>query len=111
MGRYITTTGTAGNTLREGVNANFNATVNDRILATSTGGSFTITLPVNSSLLVNDTIQIIDVGGATSTNPITIARNSSLIQGIADDLVIDLNGSIITLIYTGVSYGWIVSST
>ena len=111
MGRYITTTGTAGNTLRDSVTSNFSATVNDRILANSSGGSFTITLPVNSSLLVNDTIQIIDVGGATSTNPITISRNSSLIQGIADDLYMDLNGSIITLIYTGPTYGWIISST
>jgi hypothetical protein len=111
MGRYITTTGTAGNTIRTGVTSNFNATVNDRILANSAGGSFTITLPVSTSLLENDTIQIIDVGASTSTNPITIARNGANIQGIADDLYMDLNGSIITLIYTGPTYGWIVSST
>jgi hypothetical protein len=39
-----------------------------------------------------------------------VARNSSLINGAADNLTIDLNGAIVTLIYTGATYGWIVGS-
>jgi hypothetical protein len=109
MGRYISTTGTAGITTRE-VSTTYSAVVNDRILATSASGAFTITLPINSSLFVNDTIQIIDVGGVANTNNITVARNSSLINGAADNLTIDLNGAIVTLIYTGATYGWIVGS-
>lgn len=109
MGRYITTTGTAGNTIRE-VSSAYNAQVNDRILATTSGGAFTITLPSSSTLLLNDTIQIIDVGGVAATNNITVARNGAKIQNISDDLTIDVNGSVITLIYTGSSYGWIVAS-
>jgi hypothetical protein len=110
MGRYITTTGTAGTTIRE-VSSAFNASVNDRILANSSGAAFTITLPSSSTLFLNDTIQIIDIGGVSSTNNITVARNGAKIQNVADDLTIDINGSIITLTYTGSSYGWIVSSS
>lgn len=110
MGRYITTTGTAGAIIRE-VSANFNASVNDRILADSSGGAFTITLPANSSLLLNDTIQIIDVGSSMSTNKVTLARNSSKIQGLNEDLVIDVNGSVLTLTYTGSNYGWVVAGS
>ena len=109
MGRYITTTGTAGTTIRE-VSSAFNASVNDRILANSSGGAFTITLPASNMLFLNDTIQIIDIGGVSATNNITVGRNGAKIQNIADDLTIDINGSIITLTYTGSTYGWIVSS-
>ena len=109
MGRYITTTGTAGATFRE-ISANYNAIVNDRILATTSGGAITITFPSSGSLLVNDTIQIIDVGATAATNNITVARNGAKIQNIADDLTVDSNGAIITLIYSGATYGWIVAS-
>lgn len=109
MGRYITTTGTAGTTIRE-VSSAFNASVNDRILANSASTAFTITLPASNTLFLNDTIQIIDIGGASATNNITVARNGAKIQNVADDLTIDINGSIITLTYTGSAYGWIVSS-
>lgn len=109
MGRYITTTGTAAATFRE-ISTTYSAVVNDRILANTSGGAFTITLPSSGSLLVNDTIQIIDIGATAATNNITVARNGAKIQNIADDLTIDTNGAIITLIYSGANYGWIVAS-
>ena len=67
-------------------------------------------ISINSSLLVNDTIQVIDATSNFGTNAVTIARNGSLIQGAADDLTADLNGAIMTLIYTGPTYGWIVGA-
>ena len=109
MGRYITTTGTAGVTTRE-ISTTFSATVNDRVLANTASSAYTITLPVNSSLLVNDTIQIIDISNNAASNNITIARNSSLINGSAENLTIDVSGAIVTLIYTGSTYGWVVGS-
>lgn len=110
MGRYISTTGTASTVLRE-ISSAYNAEVNDRIIADSTGGAFTVTLPANSSLLINDTLQIIDAGGAANTQNITLARNGSLINGSSEDLVIDVNGAIITLLYTGSTYGWVLTSS
>ena len=109
MGRYISTTGTAGVVTKE-VNTTYSASVNDRILADSTGGAFTITLPVSTGLLVNDTIQIIDATAQAGTNNITVGRNGALIQGSAEDLTVDLAGAIMTLIYTGATYGWIVGA-
>jgi hypothetical protein len=109
MGRYISTTGTAGVVTKQ-VNTTYQAVVNDRILADSSGATFTITLPLNASLLINDTIQIIDATQSFGTNNVTIARNGSLIQGVAEDLTLDLNGAIMTMIYTGPTYGWIVGA-
>lgn len=110
MGRYITETGTASPVVRE-VSGTYNAEVNDRILADSSGGAFTITLPANASLLVNDTIQIIDIGGSFGANAVTLDRNGSLIQGLAENLDIDFARATITLMYSGGSYGWIVIGT
>jgi hypothetical protein len=109
MGRYISTTGTAGVVTKQ-VNTTYQAVVNDRILADSSGATFTITLPLNASLLVNDTIQIIDATQSFGTSNVTIARNGSLIQGVAEDLTLDLKGAIMTMIYTGPTYGWIVGA-
>jgi len=110
MGRFITETGTASTVIRE-VSAAYTAVVNDRILADTSSGAFTVTLPLNSSLLVNDTIQIIDVTSNFATNAVTLARNGSLIQGDSDNLDLDINGASITLMYSGTTYGWIIIGT
>lgn len=109
MGRYITTTGTAGVVIRE-VSGNYNASPNDRILANTASSAFTITLPASTSLLLNDTIEIIDVASNAASNNIVVARNGALIQGTSENLTIDVNGSITTLIYTGTTYGWVIGS-
>jgi|TARA_A100001011_G_C14322237_1_gene851379 hypothetical protein len=110
MGRYISTTGTASSVIRN-VSTTFSATVNDRILANSSGGTFTITLPLNSTLLVNDVVQIVDVTGSFNTNNVTLGRNGSKIQNLTEDLVLDINNIAVTMIYTGSTYGWIISGT
>jgi len=110
MGRYITTTGTANAVIRD-INSNYVALVNDRILVNSSGGSFTITLPLASTLLEGDTIQIIDVGNSLASNNVTLARNSALILSGTDDLTLDINGTVLTLFYTGGTYGWVITST
>ena len=110
MGRYISTTVTASSVIRN-VSTTFSATVNDRILANSSGGTFTITLPLNSTLLVNDVVQIVDVTGSFNTNNVTLGRNGSKIQNLTEDLVLDINNIAVTMIYTGSTYGWIISGT
>lgn len=110
MGRYITTTGTASAVVRE-VDSNFSATVNDRILADTTTAPFTIILPTVGSLLVNDTIQIIDVGGVAGSNNITVDRNGARIRGQEDNLIIDVSGATITIMYSGPTYGWVIIGT
>tara|TARA_R110000796_G_scaffold10231_5_gene34203 strand:- start:91 stop:1155 length:1065 start_codon:yes stop_codon:yes gene_type:complete len=68
-------------------------------LADTSGGSFTLTLPVSPK--TGDTIIISDAAGSFGTNNLTVGRNGSTISGIADDLVCDINSVSITLAYTG----------
>ena len=106
MGRYITNTlSYATTTVATGIS--YQASVNDRVLCTA--GSITITLPLNSTLVVGDTVQIIDVGGNASAANITVGRNGALIQGAASNLTIDINNSSPILVYSGVTYGWVLS--
>jgi len=108
MRRYITTTGTAGTVLRS-TGTSITANVNDRVLCTS--GGITITLPLSTSLLENDHIQIVDVTGAFASSNVTVARNGAKIQNLSEDLTLDINNTAVTLVYTGATYGWIISGT
>jgi hypothetical protein len=108
MGRFLTSQGTLGIVLKENVVTSQSINANDRILANTAGGAITLTLPV--SPLVNDMVQIIDVGNVAATNKITVARNGQKIQGLNEDLTIDLNGSVTSLIFTGSTYGWIYAA-
>lgn len=110
MGRYITTTGNAAVVNRE-VSSNYNAVVNDRIIADSSGGTFDITLPAAASLMEGDTIQIIDIGPSFYSNNVTVDRNGAKINGDAADLTLDVDGTILTLVYTGTNYGWVITGT
>ena len=110
MGRFITTTGTA-NVVTVEADGAYSASVNDRILCDSSTTSFTVTLPANASLIDGDQIQIIDVGGSLATNNVTVARNGSLINAAGEDLILDINGALVTLLFTGNTYGWVISSS
>lgn len=112
MGRYITNTLTyATNTVTTGVS--YQASVNDRVICTA--GGITVTLPNTTadggSLVAGDTVQIVDVGGNAGTSAITVARNGANIQGAAEDLSMDINNTAPILIYTGATYGWVISGT
>lgn len=108
MGRYITSTLTyATTTVTTGTS--YAASVNDRVLCTA--GGITITLPISTSLLVGDTVQIIDVAGVSGTSNITVARNGATIQGAAENLTIDIDNAAPVLVYSGATYGWVVSGS
>lgn len=64
----------------------------------------TLTLPASPS--VGDTITIYDASGTAATNNITIARNGSNINGVADNAIIDVNQASSTFVYTGAAVGW-----
>jgi len=68
----------------------------------SSGGAITMTLPASPSL--GDTVAIVALDG--DTNAVTIARNSSNIEGTTDNLSIVTNYGAVTLIYSDASNGW-----
>lgn len=104
MGRQVTSFGTEA-VVNKTYTSSQNLEAGERIFANATSGSFTLTLPASPN--VGDTIQIIDVAGIFSTNPVTIARNSEKIQNLAEDLVLNLDNSAITMIYSGATFGWV----
>jgi hypothetical protein len=76
--------------------------------AVSLGGSVTIvTGPASSAVSSNITMAsnnnyFVD----TATNNITIVRNGSNINGVADNAIIDVNQSSSLFVYTGSTVGW-----
>lgn len=76
----------------------------DNVLANTTGGAFTLYLPPNPT--VGDHIKIHDSNNTFATNNLTINRNNSKINNLDDNLICDINGTIIDFYYEGSSVGW-----
>ena len=70
----------------------------------NTTATRTLTLP--SAPAVGAEIWIADQSNQAATYNITVNNGGSLINGVSDTLVIDADGAIATLIYTGSTLGW-----
>ena len=77
--------------------ANYAAVANDGVLTNTTGGAFTVTLPASPSN--GDQIIVADAGGSWGTNNLTIGRNGNNIADLAQDLVCDIDGASVQLVY------------
>ena len=75
---------------------------NDRIFVNQ--GGITITLPLNPTLGYQ--VQLVDMTGAAATTNWTVGRNSQRIQGLAENLVVNINGARMTLVYSDAVRGW-----
>jgi len=84
------------------VTANYTALNNERIFVNQ--GGITITLPLNPTL--GWQVQLIDMTGAAGTTNWTVGRNSQRIQGTQENLVVNINGARMTLVYTDAVRGW-----
>jgi hypothetical protein len=85
------------------ISANTTLVAGRRYFVTS-ASALTLTLPASPAQ--NDQVDIFDASGNAATYNITLARNSSLINGNAGNFIIDANGYWATLVYTGATYGW-----
>ncbi|MDX1532661.1 MAG: pyocin knob domain-containing protein [Nitrosopumilaceae archaeon] len=90
------------------VSVNTNAAPDNGYLVDCSGGPITITLPASPS--EGDTIGISDFTKNSETNNITLARNGNNIVGLAEDLIININGAGFDLVYTDASVGWEIVS-
>lgn len=79
--------------------ANYTTQDKEGVLADTTGGAFTVTLPATPA--TGAQVVIADAGGVWGTNNLTIGRNGSTIAGVAQDLVCDISGVAVQLVYDG----------
>jgi hypothetical protein len=88
------------------VTSNYTANTNQQIIADTSTGAFTITLPASPT--TGNSVRITD-GYDWSANNLSIARNGSTIETQFDDLVLNLKGVTVELIYDGGT--WQVTAT
>ena len=67
-------------------------------------GGVVVTLPLNPTLGYQ--VQLIDMTGTAATTNWTVGRNGQRIQGLAEDLVVNINGARMTLVYSDAVRGW-----
>lgn len=68
--------------------ANYTVVNEEVILVDTTGGAVTITLPPTASTMGRREIQVVDIGGAASSNNITVSRaGADTINGSATDTI------------------------
>jgi hypothetical protein len=98
---FTGSTGDSGLLTWVAVTSNYTATNLNGIVADTSAGSFTVTLPASPSN--GFYITIVD-GGNFETNNLIVARNGSTIEGIADDLIIDIGIVSVELVYDGATW-------
>ena len=82
--------------------ANYTASVNEGVLADTSGGAFTVTLPATPA--AGDQVIVADPTGDWGTNNLTVGRNGSTIAGVAQDLVCDISSVAVQLVYDGTTW-------
>lgn len=82
------------------------AVAGDNILADTSAGAFTITLPASASL--GDIISVVDHKGTFATNNLTINSNSLNLMGSVQTLILNVNYRNVTLVYSGATQGWVI---
>ena len=81
------------------------ATTKKQYVTDTTAGAFTVTLPATPA--AGDYVYFMDAGN-WATNNLTVARNGTTIEASATDLVLDVKGLMVQLIYDGST--WQVTS-
>jgi hypothetical protein len=82
--------------------ANYTAASGDRIVANTSGGAFTVTLPASPT--AGNYVEFADGGGAFGTNNLTISRNGSTIMGLSEDMTLSTNNISVGLAYNGTTW-------
>ena len=85
------------------ISANYQAFAKDRLMVTPVT-NLVITLPPGPVL--GDVVEIIDIAGTAATTNFTVNRSGEKIQGLAENLIFNVNGKRVKLLYTNTTYGW-----
>jgi hypothetical protein len=85
--------------------ATFTAVNGEGYFCNTSGGAFTVNLPAGSAGAI---VAISDYTRTFATNNLTINPNGSeKIGGVADDVVLNVDGQALTLVYVDSTEGWI----
>ena len=84
----------------------YTAATDEAIIANTSGGIWTLTLPATP--VVGDVVRVAD-GASWETNNLTVARNGSTIEGVAQDLTMDINSASVDFVYDGTTWQVYVS--
>lgn len=83
--------------------SNYTTQDKEGVLADTTGGAFTVTLPATPA--TGAQVVVADAGAYWGTNNLTVGRNGSTIGDLAQDLVCDITGASVQLVYDGTTWG------
>lgn len=81
----------------------YTASHGDR-LQVAAGGPSSFTLPVAPA--TGDSVVVVDGGKLFGTNNVTVNRNGKPIEGVADNLLLNITGVKVELVFTGNTIGW-----
>jgi hypothetical protein len=81
--------------------ANVTMAANEGVIANTSGGAFTVTLPASPT--TGDTVVIAD-GADWETTNLTVGRNGSTIEGDAADMTMDIGGVFVQFTYDGTTW-------
>ena len=84
----------------------FTAAAGQGVFCDTSSAAFTLTLPASPS--IGDEVAFKDYAKTFDTNNLTIARNSSKIEGDTNDLTVDVEGAGNTLVFTDSTQGWLL---
>jgi hypothetical protein len=87
------------------VTDDYTALNNERIFVNLPG--ITVTLPFSPTL--GYTVQIVDMTNNASEASFTVGRNTEKIQNLAEDLIVNVSGAKMTLVYTDAAKGWVLT--
>ena len=87
----------------------FTAVTGTGYFCNTTGGAFTVTLPLSPA--AGAVVGVSDYAKTWDTDNLTLGRNGSNIGGGADDAIIATEGSAVTLVYVDATKGWIVTDS
>ena len=82
--------------------ANYTTQNLEGVLADTTAGTFTVTLPATPA--TGNQCVIADHSATFATNNLTVGRNGSTINGTAADLTLDISGVSVQFVYNGTTW-------
>ncbi len=82
--------------------SSYTAADSEGVQTDTAGGGFTVTLPATPA--VGDQVFVVDTSSSWATNNLTVGRNGSTIEGLAEDLVCNISNVSVQLVYSGTTW-------